>query len=133
MGVAGENHAYYHLTATDFAGNEGQEATLAGAMDAGEAPAVPRAYALHPARPNPSRGLTAIRFDLPEAARVRLRVLDPTGRVVVTLVREELHAGSFEIPWRGRDDGGAPVAAGIYFYRLDAGAFTQTQKLLLTK
>ena len=64
---------------------------------------------------------------------VRLEVYDLTGRRVRTLVDESRPAGRYEVTWNGTDDNGARVASGTYFYRLQAGSFTRTEKMTLVK
>jgi hypothetical protein len=95
---------------------------------------LPQAYALGQNVPNPFNPRTTIRYDLPEPARVRLRIFDVAGWLVRTLVdNEAIAAGRKEIVWRGLDDGGRQVAAGVYFYRLDAGEFSETKRMTLVK
>jgi len=74
---------------------------------------------LGPNRPNPFSGSTTIRFDLPRAAQVGLRVYNVAGRVVRDLIEpSQSEAGQHEISWDGRDQSGRPLAAGVYLYRL---------------
>jgi hypothetical protein len=89
--------------------------------------------ALHQNIPNPFNPLTTIRYDLPLAARVRLSIVEVSGRRVRTLVDEQQAAGSREILWNGRDDDGHAVSSGVYFYVLDAGKQRLTRKLVLLK
>ncbi|MBE0565598.1 MAG: VCBS repeat-containing protein [Krumholzibacteria bacterium] len=94
---------------------------------------LPTRFALHPNYPNPFNPSTTLRFDLPQAGKVELTIYDTAGRRVRTLVRETLAAGRQEVVWRGRDDGGRQVASGVYFYRLEAGTFGETKKMILLK
>jgi hypothetical protein len=84
-------------------------------------------------QPNPFRGTTAIRFGLPHDGPVTLCVFDVNGQLVRTLYRGRMPAGEHTLPWLGTNDAGRPVAAGVYFYRLDAEAQTNTKKLLLIR
>lgn len=84
--------------------------------------------ALYPAVPNPFNPVTRIRYDLASAGFVRLTVFDVAGRVVERLVSENQSAGEHTIEWNAH---GAP--SGIYFYRLEVGAFSETHKLVLLK
>ncbi len=88
---------------------------------------------LHQNVPNPFNPLTTIRYDLPAAARVRLSIIDVSGRRVRTLVSEQQTAGSRAAIWNGRDDSGNSVSSGVYFYVLDAGKQRLTRKLVLMK
>jgi len=94
---------------------------------------VPAITRLHPAAPNPLRGPapTVIRYDLAATAPVRLVLFDLSGRVLRVLrERSELGPGSFSSAWDGRDDQGHPAAPGIYFYRLDAGAYRDSGRVV---
>jgi hypothetical protein len=88
---------------------------------------------LQPNRPNPFSVRTAIRFDLPQRERVTLRIYDVTGRVVRTLAGGEFEAGSHALDWDGRDEGGSPLQAGLYFCRLEAGAAHGTRRMVLAR
>jgi choice-of-anchor B domain-containing protein len=70
--------------------------------------------------PNPFHPATAIRFELPQATAVKLRVFDPAGRAVRVLVDGARAAGTQSVVWDGRDDAARPVASGVYYYRLEA-------------
>ncbi len=94
---------------------------------------LPHRYTLHPNYPNPFNPVTTIRYDLPERADVELAVFNLLGRRVATLRRGKEAAGFKSITWRGEDDFGRPVAGGVYLYRLTAGPFTKTRKLVLLK
>jgi flagellar hook capping protein FlgD len=83
--------------------------------------------------PNPSRGLTSIRFGLVTAGSVSLRILDVAGRVVRQIRTPELTAGYHQISWEGKDEDGRAVAAGLYFFELKAGAWQGTGKTLLLR
>ena len=93
-----------------------------------EASGSPRRYELGQNHPNPFNPKTHIRYALPEASRVALRLYDVTGRILAVLVDAELPAG-----WHELDFDGSSLASGIYFYRLEAGRFTETRKLILLK
>ncbi|RMI04697.1 MAG: T9SS C-terminal target domain-containing protein, partial [Calditrichaeota bacterium] len=83
--------------------------------------------------PNPFNPTTTIAFHLPHVSRITLHVFDVTGRRVRTLVNGKLPAGAHRVVWDGTDDGGRAVAGGVYFYRLQAGDFVATRKMLLIK
>ncbi len=92
-----------------------------------------RALALSPGRPTPFRSNTLISYELYTAANVRLTVYDAQGRSVRRLIDGATQlAGPYSLVWDGHDDAGRPVAAGVYFYRLENGknaATTRTVKL----
>ena len=89
---------------------------------------IPQSYALSQNFPNPFNPSTTIRFELPEAGHATLKVYNSLGQEVATLLDGELGAGTFQAVWNA---GGMP--SGTYFYRLDAGSFTQSKKLVLLK
>lgn len=83
--------------------------------------------------PNPFNPNTVISFALPEACEVELSVYNVLGQKVRALARGSYAAGKYEATWNGRDYQNRPVSSGIYFYRLDAGSFGQTKKMMLMK
>ena len=93
-----------------------------------EAPISPEVFALYQNYPNPFNPVTNIKFSLPENQKVSLGIYSVTGRLVETLVNENRVAGFHIIQWNaGRH------ASGVYFYRLDAGVNSKTQKMILLK
>jgi hypothetical protein len=78
--------------------------------------------------PNPFNPTTTIAYGLPKAARVELKLYDPTGRLVAVLVDQQQDAGRQEFTLRAET-----LASGVYFYRLVAGDFRETRKLVLLK
>ena len=120
----------------DVADNANYDFTvaLAGDVAVGDEALLPTAFALLPNTPNPFNPMTTIRYEVPgSGSMVRLEVYDLTGRRVRTLVDESRPAGRYEVTWNGTDDNGARVASGTYFYRLQAGSFTRTEKMTLVK
>ncbi|MGQ0723255.1 MAG: FG-GAP-like repeat-containing protein [Candidatus Eiseniibacteriota bacterium] len=114
-------------------GNPGNDADSADVavvtiVGAGQADFLPTEYALSGGQPNPFRGTTAIRFDLPAGGRVNLSLFDVTGRLVKTLVDRDLTPGRYEPGWDGRDDAGRTVSPGVYFVRLEAGPFVAARR-----
>lgn len=95
--------------------------------------ALPREFALHQNYPNPFNPTTVIRYDLPQAAFVRLRIFNVKGQQVRELVAKRQAAGEYKVAWDSRDDTGLLVAAGTYFYRLEAAGFSDVKRLLLLK
>ena len=89
---------------------------------------------LHRNAPNPFNPQTTIAFDMPKQEAVRLTVYDVSGRLVDVLVDNEIAAqGRNEVVWRGRDMAGRVVSAGVYFYRLEAGNYSETKRMVLVK
>lgn len=83
--------------------------------------------------PNPFNPQTTIAFSIAQRADVRLAIYDVNGALVRTLANESRAPGAYQLTWDGRNDRGASVASGVYFYRLTAGSFTQTKKMVLLK
>ncbi|UCH85171.1 MAG: choice-of-anchor D domain-containing protein, partial [Candidatus Latescibacterota bacterium] len=94
---------------------------------------VPTRYALHSNYPNPFNPTTTIAYELPQRSDVRLLVYDVKGRQICELVNDTQPFGRHEVAWNGRDESGNPVASGVYFYKLVAGDFVQTRKMVLLK
>lgn len=83
--------------------------------------------------PAPFRTPGMLRYELPAAGRATLRVFDVRGGLVRTLVDAYRHAGGHQARWDGADDGGRPVPAGNYFYRLSLGERSTSRRLLLLR
>lgn len=88
----------------------------------------PQEFLLNQNYPNPFNPTTNINFSLPEASEVSLTVFNALGKKVAILVDSHLNSGSHSITWNAQN-----VPSGIYFYRLKAGNFVQTNKMLLLK
>ena len=84
----------------------------------GQAPPAPQHASLRQNYPNPFNPRTTIRYSLPQAERVTLRVFDVHGRLTATLRDDTEPAGEHLVDWDGRDREGLPVASGVYLYRL---------------
>ena len=83
--------------------------------------------------PNPFHFRTIIEYQIPAGSRVTLKVYDSSGRLVCILVDEERAAGQHTATWDGKSGAARPVSSGIYFYRLQAGDFTDTKKMTLLR
>ena len=83
--------------------------------------------------PNPFNPSTTIRYALGEEAHVTVKIYNILGQVVATLVDEPQTAGYGSVVWNGRNESGAGVASGMYVYRMTAGGFTDTKRMLLLK
>ncbi len=92
---------------------------------------IPQGFRLLPNYPNPFNPSTFISFVLDHPSHVRLAVYNSLGHPVRILLDDERPAGQYQIPWHGRDQSGFGVAAGVYFYRLEAGSSSQTRKMTL--
>ena len=86
---------------------------------------------LLPASPNPLRTNTMLRFALPTATQVDLRVFDVQGKLVRVLASGLYGPGEQRVNWNGDDEAGRSVAKGVYFVRLRAGGVNRTQRVVL--
>ncbi len=102
-------------------------------VEIGDLRPLPDAHGLDRNAPNPFNPSTVIGFRLPEAGRVRLVVYNLLGQEVRVLVNEKMEAGYFTMTWDGTDELGRRVASGVYIYRMKAGAFSATRRMLLLK
>jgi hypothetical protein len=91
------------------------------------------AYTLMPNQPNPFNPQTVIRFQLPERKHVKLQIYSVDGRLVTTLIDRPIDRGRHSVTWQGRDSADRGVAAGTYFYRLEAGDYQAVRKMVLLK
>ena len=110
--------------------NDGEIRGVVENVDAGTQPPV---FELLPNTPNPFNPETTIRYRLPAVSSVRVDIFSEIGQRVRTLVAERQAAGFHERVWAGRDDGGNPVAGGVYFYRMTAGQHRAIGKMVLLK
>lgn len=125
---------WYKVGAVDVNGNEGEYAELSPDMITGDDPMpVPDATFLSQNFPNPFNPSTTIGFGLKEQGYVSLRIYDAAGKLVTTLVDETRSAGQYTSDWNGLGTDGRTVASGVYFYRLIAGEFEETRKMILLR
>lgn len=109
-------------------GDDGSGDWLNGWTCGGDSFESPAAFRLLPAHPNPFNPTATIRFDLPQAGRVTLEVYDLLGRQVAVLVNSWKEAGLHAVKFDGSN-----LPSGIYVYRLQAGQFQASRKLVLVK
>jgi hypothetical protein len=89
---------------------------------------LPAAFKLEQNYPNPFNPTTSIGYTIPDAGTVTLRVYDVLGRMVSTVVNEMKSPGSYSVGWDASN-----LSSGMYFYRLEAGKYTATKKLVVQK
>lgn len=94
---------------------------------------IPSMFYLSQNFPNPFNPATTLKYDLPEASHVTLTIYDITGRTVKILVNSHQEAGYKSIRWDGTNDRGEPVSAGMYLYRIRAGQYVETKKMVMLK
>jgi hypothetical protein len=116
VGYVGGTHgliARYNGIVTDLRGREGDS---------------PLSFQLMQNYPNPFNPSTTIRYALPSKAHVTITVFNTLGQVVATLVNDTQNAGYHDAHFDG-----SGLASGVYFYRLQAGDFVQTKRLLILR
>ena len=91
--------------------------------------ALPAQFVLRQNYPNPFNSRTTIPYELPQPAPVRLEIFSITGQRIATLISEQRPAGLHQVIWEAE----GRLASGVYFYRLEAGPFARTRRLLLLK
>ena len=89
---------------------------------------IPSKYKLHQNFPNPFNPSTNIKFDVPKSDFVTLEVYNSQGRIVQTLVKENLSPGTYQVTFSGSN-----VSSGVYFYKFVTSDFVNTGKMMLIK
>ena len=126
-----DNESYdYRLSDVDYNGNvEYHSLQLMGVSSSN----IPEQFVLYPNYPNPFNPVTNIRYDLPDDAHVTIAIHDLIGREVIRLVDGPKTAGSRFTQWNARDEQGRAVSAGVYLYKIQAGDYNKTNKMVLMK
>jgi len=119
-----------HVTRADAIMLQQAAGPVTGVGDEGS---IPTAYSLSQNYPNPFNPTTQIRFGIPQDARVSLKIYDILGREVRTLMNDDLRAGYHAVEWDGKNNFGGKVSSGIYIYRMVAGKFVKTMKMMMLK
>jgi len=115
------NKIYYRLKQIDYNGNY-------EFSDEIEVITLPMEYSLSQNYPNPFNPSTTIEYQIPQSSFVTIKVYDALGKEVVTLVNEEKPAGVHEVNFQPKG-----LTSGLYLYKISAGGFEQTRKMLLLK
>lgn len=93
--------------------------------------AMPLSYKLNQNFPNPFNPETRIYFEIPRSHDVKIIIYNVLGQQVRTLVKENFNAGRHIVNWDGKDNAGNLVSTGVYFYRIQAGDFIASKKMLM--
>lgn len=97
-------------------------------------PSLPTAIALHQNFPNPFNPSTTIAYDLSESRNVTITIYDVLGRQVRSLLKNARQsAGQKTVTWNGQNDAGEVVVSGVYVYRIQAGDFSESRKMIMLK
>jgi len=122
------NQAFYHRAAKLTLGTMAFLAGIKATTTDEETPAMPRVFALEQNYPNPFNPSTTVEFSLPHAATVNVEVFNVLGEKVATLVAGQLPAGRHRTVWNASGAG-----SGVYFYRMLAGDYSDTRRMMLVK
>jgi hypothetical protein len=93
----------------------------------------PNSFILSQNYPNPFNPSTTIKYELSATNLVELTIYNILGRRIKRLVKTSQPAGSYQIKWNGKDELGADVSSGIYYYQLRSGKYLDTKKMLLQR
>jgi hypothetical protein len=116
-----------------FGYNEREGGESGGAISSSP---LPKVFSISQNLPNPFNPSTTIRFDVPEghaSVPVDISIYDLRGRLIKRLVDEDKAPGNYQVHWDGRDDMGTKVPSGVYLYRITAGDFIYTRKMVMMK
>ncbi len=122
-GLSGKGKFYYRLKQIDHDGTE----TYSDVIEV-DYSAIPRVFSLSQNYPNPFNPMTTIEFGIPKESKVSLKIYDALGSEVETIVNEKMEPGFYKYQWNA-----SRLASGAYFYRLTAGSFVSTKKLMILK
>jgi len=128
--VRSEVTYWYLLESEDF---QGQRTAYGPIQVTAGPPLLPKVFALFQNYPNPFNPTTHVKYQLPEDVSVRLEIYNVMGQKVGSLVDEVQKTGYYKVKWAGRDTNGRELASGVYFYRLEAGDFVKTRKMVLLR
>jgi hypothetical protein len=98
-----------------------------------ESNSAPDSYSLQQNYPNPFNPSTTIRYSIVNPDNVSIKIYDILGREIKTLVNEVKTAGTYSSIWNGDNNFGNKVSSGICLYRIEAGLFVETKKMILLK
>ena len=91
-------------------------------------PQIPAEYQLYQSYPNPYNPSVTIQYDVPKEEYVRIVVFNTLGQQVATLINERRMPGRYSVTWNAQN-----VPSGAYWYRMTAGEFNETRKMVLLK
>ncbi len=107
--------------------------TLSPYTGIGNTEELPTTFELAQNFPNPFNPTTTIKYQVPKSVDVTMEIFNILGQKVRTLMNNRMEPGRYEVVWDGRNDLGQTVGSGIYIYRIKAGDFVKSQKMMLMK
>jgi len=94
---------------------------------------VPEEFTLSQNYPNPFNPVTTVQFQVPKMTNITIKIFDMLGREIRTLFAGEALRGTYTVEWDGLNDAGFKMSSGSYIYRMIAGEFVQSKKMILLK
>jgi len=94
---------------------------------------IPQTFNLSQNYPNPFNPTTIINYAIPQNSIVTLSIYNMLGQKIKTLVSEQKNAGTYSVQWNGENEFGQKVSSGAYIYKINAGSFVQSMKMILMK
>jgi len=125
----------FDLTQVVANNSSGEVLTLAAdqAILSNDSDNLPKQFSLHQNYPNPFNASTTIKYELPVAGKVEVKIYDALGNEVAVLVDENKSSGVYKCVWDGRDRFGDEISSGIYFYKIATKSFTAIKKCVFIK
>lgn len=127
-----ENKYYWHVNAQNIGGSsqysEAWSFTVNLSNIVRNNNEIPKVFKLYNNYPNPFNPVSKIKFDIPKASDVKITIFNTLGQNIASLVDSHLVPGSYSVEWNA-----TIYPSGVYFYKLTAGDFTQTKKMVLIK
>ena len=122
------------ISLTDMVLSDGQARHVPVQLAVTRMEALPSAFALHEARPNPFNPSTSISYEVPQQAHITLTVYNLLGQEVARLVDEAQSPGRYRAVWQGRNADGQAVASGVYLYRLvSSTGYSENKRMTIVK
>ncbi|MEN8191672.1 MAG: FlgD immunoglobulin-like domain containing protein [Bacteroidota bacterium] len=94
---------------------------------------LPEKYSLEQNYPNPFNPSTTIKYSIPKSSDVIISIYNMLGEKIATLIDMNQNAGNYNVVWNGQNDSGQEVSTGVYIYKINAGEFTQSHKMILLR
>lgn len=134
-GVTTGSTYYYKIGAVDKAGNAGPYSTEISlkVTSVQLLSGLPTEFALDQNYPNPFNPSTQIKFALPNESKVSLNIYSVSGELIRTLVNADMAAGFYAVTWNGLNNTGQSVSTGVYLFRVQAGSYVSSKKMMLVK
>lgn len=94
---------------------------------------LPNNFNLSQNYPNPFNPITTFRYSLPQSENVKVLIFNLNGELIAEVVNQFQNAGTYEVVWNGKNNSGQQVASGTYIYKVQAGNYSESKKMILLK